>query len=238
MVVKIVERNKFVDVPIKQGELFLLPGRIPHSPQRFKDTIGLVIEREREEKEIDCLRWYIPKQDNPEPLYEEFFHCFDLGVQLKPVILAYFASEQHKTGHPLPGTIMESLKAPVQPNSEIDAPKPINIKNWISDNLEHVLFSSSGFDYLSDIGEFKVTFFAGPNSSNIIHSHNEVEAWIWQFEGECDVVTSTPASPSSFSQVISLSKGDCFLIQKGVQYQMKRPDNSSYGFVIRMVPKL
>ena len=100
MVVKVLVKNQFVDVPIKEGELFLLPGRIPHSPQRFSHTIGLVIEREREEGETDCLRWYVPEKDEAEVLYEEYFHCFDLGQQLKPVIQRFFASEEKKTGIP------------------------------------------------------------------------------------------------------------------------------------------
>ena len=44
-------------------QIFLLPGRIAHSPQRQADTIGLVIERERAENEMDGLRyaeWFHP----------------------------------------------------------------------------------------------------------------------------------------------------------------------------------
>jgi len=36
--------------------MFLLPARIPHSPQRIADTVGLVIERLRAPSEIDGLR--------------------------------------------------------------------------------------------------------------------------------------------------------------------------------------
>ena len=42
---KIVEDGEFRDVHIRQGEVFLLPPGIPHSPQRPADTIGLVVER-------------------------------------------------------------------------------------------------------------------------------------------------------------------------------------------------
>ena len=44
MLLKIIVDNKRVDIPIKEGDIFLLPKNIPHSPQRFIDTIGLVIE--------------------------------------------------------------------------------------------------------------------------------------------------------------------------------------------------
>ena len=46
-------------VKIREGEVFLLPSRIPHSPQRpEKASVGLVIERERYDGEMDGLRYY------------------------------------------------------------------------------------------------------------------------------------------------------------------------------------
>lgn len=46
------------DVVIKEGEMFLLPARMPHSPRRPANTIGLVVERTRREGEIDKLMWF------------------------------------------------------------------------------------------------------------------------------------------------------------------------------------
>ncbi|MCA9660248.1 MAG: 3-hydroxyanthranilate 3,4-dioxygenase [Myxococcales bacterium] len=46
------------DVTIREGQVFLLPAGIPHSPQRGPDTVGLVIERRRQPGEVDSLRWY------------------------------------------------------------------------------------------------------------------------------------------------------------------------------------
>ena len=56
MVLKVVEKGKHKDVVIKEGECFMLPSRIPHSPQRFENTVGLVIERDRMKTETDGLR--------------------------------------------------------------------------------------------------------------------------------------------------------------------------------------
>ena len=56
MVLKIMENDNRVDIPIKEGEIFLLPKYIPHSPQRFKDTIGLVIEFKRDKGKVDPKR--------------------------------------------------------------------------------------------------------------------------------------------------------------------------------------
>ncbi|ELR15991.1 3hydroxyanthranilate 3,4-dioxygenase [Acanthamoeba castellanii str. Neff] len=60
MVLKVVEHGVHKDIPIAEGEFFLLPPRVPHSPQRFENTIGLVVERERDpESELDCMRWQL-----------------------------------------------------------------------------------------------------------------------------------------------------------------------------------
>lgn len=72
-------------ITIKEGEMFLLPAGVPHSPQRYPETIGVVFERSRRSHEMDALRWYVDHQST-EVLYEEFFHCTDLGTQIKHVI--------------------------------------------------------------------------------------------------------------------------------------------------------
>ena len=47
MVLKTMQDGRPVDVPIREGEILLLPPLVPHSPQRRADTVGLVIERQR-----------------------------------------------------------------------------------------------------------------------------------------------------------------------------------------------
>ena len=86
----------FRDILIREGEHFVLPANIPHSPQRAADTLGLVLEVERKADESpDGLRWYC---DNCSSIvYEEWFHCVDLGTQLKPVIERYFGSDELRT---------------------------------------------------------------------------------------------------------------------------------------------
>ncbi len=95
IVVRIMVDGKPRDVEIKEGDMFLLPARIPHSPQRPADTVGLVIERQRKEGELDSLRWYC---DNClEIIHEASFQLEDLGKQLKPVIEEFYASEELRT---------------------------------------------------------------------------------------------------------------------------------------------
>jgi len=58
MVLRIIENNEAIDIPIHEGDIFLLPPKVPHSPQRPANTVGLVLELIRNEKDKDGFQWY------------------------------------------------------------------------------------------------------------------------------------------------------------------------------------
>jgi hypothetical protein len=95
-----------------------------------------------------------------------------------------------------------------------------------------VASSASGFEALSDSGEFKVHFFSGKNSSQLEYVQEKGEAFIWQWNGTVDV--EILASDGTVSTRVTLEKDETFLIQQNNRYRMVRSDNSE-GFVIRMV---
>ena len=95
IVVRVIEDGKIREIPIKEGEMFLLPAGIPHSPQRPANTVGLVIERKRAEAEQDHLRWFCDKCG--EMLHDASFQLVDLGKQLKPLIESFYADEKLRT---------------------------------------------------------------------------------------------------------------------------------------------
>ncbi len=95
IVVRIHEEGKIVDIPIKQGEMFLLPARVPHSPQRGANTIGLVIERIRHTNEADGFMWFC--ENCHEKLYEEFLHVDDIVAQLPPVMERFYSDADKRT---------------------------------------------------------------------------------------------------------------------------------------------
>lgn len=95
MVLKTVQQGRVVDIPIRQGEMFLLPANLPHSPQRLPDTVGLVIERRRQPGELDGLQWYCENCNHK--LYEEFFPLTNIETQFPPVFQRYYDSLEHRT---------------------------------------------------------------------------------------------------------------------------------------------
>lgn len=95
MLLKTMQAGKPVDVPIREGEIFLLPPKLPHSPQRYENTVGLVIERKRREGELDGLQWYCERCDAL--LYEEFFPLTNVETQFQPVFERFFGSEENRT---------------------------------------------------------------------------------------------------------------------------------------------
>src|SRR5690606_20103935 len=58
MTLRIQEDGKLVDIPIREGEMFLLPPKVPHSPRRGANTVGLVVEKVRQEGETDGFLWF------------------------------------------------------------------------------------------------------------------------------------------------------------------------------------
>lgn len=95
MLLRTVQEGRIVDIPIREGEVFLLPPNLPHSPQRFPDTVGLVIERRRTSGERDGLQWYCEKCN--QKLYEEFFELTNIETQFGPVFQRFYDSEAHRT---------------------------------------------------------------------------------------------------------------------------------------------
>src|SRR5688572_27017477 len=69
VIIKIIDEGKPVDIHLNAGDVFLLPPRTPHSPQRGAGTVGMVIERKRDLKELDGFMWFCENCGNK--LYEE-----------------------------------------------------------------------------------------------------------------------------------------------------------------------
>lgn len=91
MNLRTIDQGHFKDIPIKAGEIYMLKAGTPHSPQRFENSVGLVIEKTREEKEMDTLQWYCKNCGHK--LYEESFHLTNIETQFGAVFDRYYGSE-------------------------------------------------------------------------------------------------------------------------------------------------
>ena len=104
IIVKIQHEGKAVEIPIKEGEMFLLPGKIPHSPIRSEGSVGLVIESKRGENDKDGLMWFSDTAN--ELLYEEYFHLTNIEKDFLPVFKRFYTNEKLRTC-PATGEVME-----------------------------------------------------------------------------------------------------------------------------------
>lgn len=95
MVLRIQEDGRARDVPIRAGEVFYLPPRVPHSPQRMPGSVGLVIERRRLAHEKDGLMWFCERCNGK--LYEEFFTLVDIEKDFPAVFERYYRSPEART---------------------------------------------------------------------------------------------------------------------------------------------
>ncbi len=97
---EIFKDNKIEKIEIKENEIFLLPPNIPHSPQRPKDSVGLVIEKIRVEQQLDHFKWYC--NNCYAELHSVSLHIHDIKKQLEEVFKDYNKSSYNictKCGH-------------------------------------------------------------------------------------------------------------------------------------------
>ncbi|MGD1841837.1 MAG: 3-hydroxyanthranilate 3,4-dioxygenase [Thermonemataceae bacterium] len=101
---KIIEEGAFKDVLIKEGDIYLLAPKTPHSPQRPANTVGLVIEERRKDYQTDGFQWYCDNCHHK--LYEEYFKLTDIEKQL-PATFAKFKQNTHLHRCKNCGTVLE-----------------------------------------------------------------------------------------------------------------------------------
>ncbi|XP_059841311.1 3-hydroxyanthranilate 3,4-dioxygenase-like isoform X2 [Hypanus sabinus] len=179
MCLKIIEKGKHKDVHIREGEMFLLPARIPHSPQCQANTVGLVFERTRLETELDALRYYVA--NSTDVLFEKWFYCDDLGTQLAPIIREFFNSEEYRTGRPNPDNLWKEL--PFCINTVSTVMEPFSLNNWISSHRQDIKMKQV-VDMFSDYFEIQTAVFGSGQSED----KGATDSWIWQLEGTSVVV--------------------------------------------------
>lgn len=105
IIVKIQEEGTAVEIPIKAGEMFLLPAKVPHSPIRTAGSVGLVIERKRSENHQDGLMWFCDQCNHK--LHETYFQLTNIEKDFLPRFKDFYGSSEKRTCQNC-GTVMET----------------------------------------------------------------------------------------------------------------------------------
>jgi 3-hydroxyanthranilate 3,4-dioxygenase len=108
------ETGKPEDIIIREGEIYLLPAFVPHSPQRPANTIGLVVEQPRPEGVKDKLQWY--SDDTHELVHEAEFTLENIETDLKRIMGEFWSNEELRT--------CKSTGSVVSPPTEAQPPPP------------------------------------------------------------------------------------------------------------------
>ena len=102
---KTIEDGKRITHVLNQGDMFLLPPFVPHSPRRPAGTVGLVIELIRTDADVpDGFRWYCEHCGNL--MHEEQAFITDIVTQLPPVMARFTENKELRTCKKC-GTYME-----------------------------------------------------------------------------------------------------------------------------------
>ena len=95
MTLKIMDGNTPKDIHINEGDIYLLPAKVPHSPQRVANTVGLVIEYPRSKKMKDALEWYCEKCNNL--LYRKKFKLENIETDMPKIFDKFYSDEEKRT---------------------------------------------------------------------------------------------------------------------------------------------
>jgi 3-hydroxyanthranilate 3,4-dioxygenase len=102
---KTMQEGHAVDIPIREGELFMLPSHVLHSPRRPANTVGLVVERVRRADEREGFVWFCDQCHHE--LYAEYLSVTDIEADLPRVFDRYYSNPANRTcrhcGHIAPG---------------------------------------------------------------------------------------------------------------------------------------
>jgi 3-hydroxyanthranilate 3,4-dioxygenase len=96
MHVKVMTGQGPQDVHITEGNMWVLPRNTPHSPQRPEvGSVGLVVERVREEGTLEKFQWYCPNCNNL--VHEVELQVRSIVDDLPPLFQAFYDDEKART---------------------------------------------------------------------------------------------------------------------------------------------
>lgn len=96
MILKVHQDGKITDVPIREGEVFIIPPHTRHSPQRpIAGSVGLVVEGTRRPGDIDGFEWFC--FGCGERVHRVEVEVRNIVTDLPPLFTAFYADESLRT---------------------------------------------------------------------------------------------------------------------------------------------
>lgn len=221
-----IQNGKRVLVRIRQGQVFALPSRIPHSPQRpMENSLGLVVERERQEGEMDGLIFFKDFEQPDQVQWEQFFRCNDLGRDLPPVIGAYREWVTKDDGEK--NTDFPEDARPIKQNRDTEVPPPFFVEDFLTENKERLeagetlpLFGEAHPDR-----ETLALVLGGPSEQ--AEDLSQGDTWLYQLRGSATVKME--------GGTLELAEGSCCIVDPGMPFSVSRPAGS-VGMLVRQDP--
>ena len=94
--INIQEDGQKTTLELGPGDMFLLPAKTPHSPIRTENSVGLVIERKRENIGLkDGLLWFCEQCNHK--LHEVYFELNNIETDFLPYFNDFYADINHRT---------------------------------------------------------------------------------------------------------------------------------------------
>lgn len=114
----IQENGEKKAIHLNEGDMFLLPAKVPHSPNRTENSIGLVIERKRENLGLqDGLLWYCDNCNHK--LHDVYFELHNIEKDFLPHFEKFYNSEKLRTCTKC-GTVMETNPKFIKNNKSVE----------------------------------------------------------------------------------------------------------------------
>ena len=107
------------EMQLTAGDMYLHPAKIPHSPSRSENSIGLVIEKKRNHLDVkDGLLWYCDNCNHK--LHEVHFELNDIEKDFLPHFKHFYNSEKLRTCSNC-GTVMATDKRFVDDHTKYES---------------------------------------------------------------------------------------------------------------------
>jgi len=223
MCLKVIEQNEPRDIVIKEGEMFLLPSNIPHSPQRKKHTLGLVIERRRLSTELDGLLYFgkdivtLPSSNIPEGppklLYEKYYPLKDIEKDVRIILNRFYESPEYTTGK-CSAEVPPLGKGKIAYDVNAKLGDPLPLTEWITKHKNSLSLSPS-VSMFDKESQMQVEFLGEvPHEISV----ETCATWIWVLQGEATIKHD--------SEDFTMKENDSLLIPANTKVMVEGQENT------------